>query len=76
MFLLNVLSNAGKAFEPRNGKIGDIRPKNILMNEKGEIKIFCTASAPDETTGLFKAYHNAEKAYLCITSLTQLRSNS
>lgn len=32
IFLLSVLAHAGKAFEPDAAKIGDIRPKNILMN--------------------------------------------
>lgn len=29
---MGVLANAGREFEESGGKVGDIRPKNILMN--------------------------------------------
>lgn len=60
-----VIARVGRQFERGNIKIGDVRPKNVLMNQDGHIKLYCLASAPHEQSGFTKAYEHAETAYLC-----------
>jgi hypothetical protein len=65
--LYNVLESC-KDFEFREGdeqKIGDIRPKNILLNDMGKIKLINKWSWPGEGSGLEKLLNSTgDKCYV------------
>ena len=44
--------------KPPFRKIGDVRPENIFLNEKGEFKVSNIYSWPREITNFAKAYEN------------------
>ena len=44
--------------ELREIRIGDIRPKNILLNQNGTIKIITRMSWPGELSGFEKVYND------------------
>lgn len=63
--LYNVLESC-KDFEyAEDQKIGDIRPKNILLNDTGKIKLINRWSWPGEVSGLEKLLNaTGDKCYL------------
>jgi hypothetical protein len=47
-YLLYNIIRAANKFEKMNKKIGDVNPKNIVINENGQIKVISLCSLPDE----------------------------
>ena len=39
---------AGNKFEKSRKKIGDVSPRNVLINDEGQIKLLSTVSIPNE----------------------------
>lgn len=74
-FLLYHLLQASATFQRRKQKSGDIRPRNVLIDEKGEVAVLNTLSFPDELTNYYKSLYNAEKTYLGKEYSTQRRRN-
>lgn len=74
-FLLFHLLQASSLFQKRKQKAGDIRPKNVLIDEKGEIAVINTLSFPDELTNYYKSLYNGEKTYLGMYSMIQRLKN-
>lgn len=62
-YLLYVLSMAKKHMKPFQSKIGDIRPQNVFINDRGEIKIPNMLSWPRESSNYGKSFEN-EITYL------------
>lgn len=63
-FLLYHLCHGSSAFQKKKQKSGDIRPKNVLIDEKGNIGIVNSLSFPDELTNYYKSLYNKERTYL------------
>jgi hypothetical protein len=63
-FLLYHLLTASAAFQRRKQKSGDVRPRNVLIDDKGEVAVLNNLSFPDELTNYYKSLYNAEKTYL------------
>lgn len=62
--LYNTLDSC-KDFENMNLNVGDIRPKNILLNDVGKLKLISMYSWPGEMSGLEKVLTGTgEKCYL------------
>jgi hypothetical protein len=55
---------ASATFQRKKQKSGDIRPRNVLIDDKGEVAVLNTLSFPDELTNYYKSLYNAEKTYL------------
>lgn len=76
--LYNVLESC-KSFEGAEGdarKIGDIRPKNILLNDAGKVKLVNRWSWPGEQSGLEKMLSGSgEKCYLGTWWIMKRRRN-
>lgn len=62
--MLYNLLEASSIFEKRRQKSGDIRPKNVLIDEKGEIAVVNMLTFPDETTNYLKSLDFQVAAYL------------
>lgn len=58
-------------FENLGKKAGDIRPKNIFINEEGLIKVVTQFSFPDERVNYMKALEDYESAYLAPEELAE-----
>jgi hypothetical protein len=63
-FLLYHLLQASAAFQKRKQKSGDVRPRNVLIDDKGEVAVVSTLSFPDELTNYYKSLYHGEKTYL------------
>lgn len=63
-FLLFHLVTGSSLFQRKKQKSGDIRPRNILIDEKGDIAIINTLSFPDELTNYYKSLYRGERTYL------------
>ena len=64
-YLLYNLVRAGAKFERSHSKVGDVHPRNILINNDGLIKVMSTLSLPSETTNYEKYIDNPhEKVFL------------
>lgn len=71
--LYNTLDSC-KDFEYTNLKIGDVRPKNILLTDVGKIKIISRYSWPGEQSGLEKTLSNTgDRCYLAPEELKVAR---
>ena len=57
-YLLYNLIRAGNKAEQIHKKIGDIHPKNILIDDNGQTKIFSTLSVPDQIDNFWKVVEN------------------
>lgn len=75
-FLLFHLLKASSIFERKRLKSGDIRPKNILIDEKGEIGVLNVLSFPDELPNYYKSLFNKETTYLAPEELAELETNT
>lgn len=51
-------------FHKKGEKLGDIRPKNIFINEEGKIKVATKYSWPREIPNFEKTFFDKEKSYL------------
>lgn len=66
---------AGNKFERSRGKIGDVHPNNILINDDGQVKIISTCSLPNELTNFQKAVESKDvkvflgKAFIILSTL-------
>ena len=47
-YLLYNMIRAGNKFEKSRKKIGDVSPRNVLINDEGQIKLLSTVSIPNE----------------------------
>jgi serine/threonine protein kinase len=56
-YLLYQLTEAASIFHSRGEKVGDIRPRNIFLNNFERIKVGNTLSWPHETTNYAKAIY-------------------
>ena len=54
-FLLFNIASASAQFQKRRLKSGDIRPRNVLIDDKGDIVIVNVYTFPEETTNYYKA---------------------
>lgn len=57
---------------PKDTKVGDIRPQNIFLNEKGHIKVANMHSWPLASTNFSKSMKD-EVTYLAPEELTQVK---
>jgi len=57
-YLLYNLVRTGNKFEKVNKKIGDVTPRNILIDDNGQTKIFSVLSVPDEIDNFSKVVEN------------------
>ena len=48
-YLLYNMVRAGQKFEDFKKKIGNVHPRNVLINESGQIKMISTCSLPGES---------------------------
>jgi len=55
---------ASSIFQRKKEKSGDIRPRNVLIDEKGDIAIINTLTFPNELTNYYKSLYNSEITYL------------
>ena len=65
-YLLHGLTHAKANIKPAFNKVGDIRPNNIFINDKSEIKVSNLNSWPREITNYAKTFEN-EVTYLGIS---------
>ena len=70
-FLLYEITSSVLEFESLGRKSGDIRPRNIFINEDGLVKVVNQHSFPDERSNYLKALEDHESAYLCSSWSTQ-----
>ena len=59
-------------FQKKKQKSGDIRPRNILIDDKGCIGIVNCLSFPDELTNYYKSLSRKERTYLAPEELAEL----
>ena len=59
-------------FQKKKQKSGDIRPSNILIDDKGNIGIVNCLSFPDELTNYYKSLYKKERTYLAPEELAEL----
>ena len=64
-FLLYEITSSSIQFERLGKKSGDLRPKNIFINEEGLVKVVNQYSFPDEKINYMKALEDSEPVYLC-----------
>lgn len=58
-------AQALREFQRIGRRVGDVRPSNILLNEKGKIKLINRFSWPGEDTGFEKICEGrGEKCYI------------
>jgi hypothetical protein len=62
--LLYHLTLGSSLFQRKKQKSGDIRPRNVLIDDKGNIGILNSLSFPDELTNYYKALYRKERTYL------------
>jgi hypothetical protein len=58
------LTLGSAVFQKKKQKSGDIRPRNILIDEKGDIFIINSCSFPNELTNYYKSLYHKERTYL------------
>ena len=63
-YLLFCLVTASNFFSKLNSKVGDIQPKNIFINEMGQIKVSTVFSWPCEEVNLAKTEKEGIVTYL------------
>ena len=63
--MLYRLLEASYVFQKRKSKSGDIRPANVLLNDKGEITLINVFSFPNEKTNYYKSLRYEKTTYLC-----------
>ena len=54
-YLLYQLLIGSSAFQKKRQKSGDIRPRNILINDLGHVNLINVLSFPDEITNYYKS---------------------
>lgn len=69
--MLHALTHAKANIKPAFNKVGDIRPNNIFINDRSEIKVSNLNSWPRELTNYAKTFEN-EVTYLAPEELKQL----
>ena len=57
------LAQAKAQMSPAFSKVGDVRPQNVFVNEKSQVKVANLLSWPRETTNYSKSFEN-EVTYL------------
>ncbi len=67
--MLYQLLSGSSIFQKKRQKSGDIRPKNILINEQGVANLINILSFPDEITNYYKSLLYHEPTYLGKISL-------
>lgn len=75
-YLLYEIVCASKDYEKMNMKSGDVRPRNIVINENGQIRLVSRCSFPNELANYGKAFESKEPGYLCNSRLIQHPRNS
>lgn len=75
-FLLYHLCHGSSVFQKKKQKSGDIRPRNVLIDEKGCIAIVNSLSFPDELNNYYKSLYNREKTYLAPEELAELENRT
>ena len=74
-FMLYHMLDGVKEMEIRDIMVGDIRPKNILLNANGTIKMINRMSWPGEESGLTKVLNQTgDKCYLAPEELHVLKN--
>lgn len=63
-YLLYQLLIGSNAFQRKRQKSGDIRPRNILINDLGHVNIINILSFPDEISNYYKALLNKVPTFL------------
>jgi hypothetical protein len=53
------------AFQKKRQKSGDIRPRNILINDLGHVNIINVLSFPDEISNYYKSLLHKVPTFLC-----------
>ena len=71
-YLIYTLADVGRKFHSDGGKVGDIRPENIFINEDGQLKVASRCSWPLEFDNYQKAFYHKEKTYLAPEELVDL----
>lgn len=71
-FLLFNLTHGSSTFQKKKQKAGDIRPRNVLIDEKGNVAILNHLSFPDELTNYYKSLYHKERTYLAPEELAEL----
>ena len=74
-YLLYSLAQAKAQMNPAFSKVGDLRPHNIFVNEKSQVRVANLLSWPRESTNYSKAFEN-EVTYLGTNFLMQPPNNS
>jgi serine/threonine protein kinase len=64
-YLLYRLLQASYSFQKKKMKSGDIRPANILLDDKGEVTVINVYSFPTEKTNYQKSLRMNTTTYLC-----------
>ena len=62
--MLYTLADVGSKFHSYDKKVGDIRPKNICINEDGQMKLMSMNTFPQELDNYQKTFYDKEKTYL------------
>lgn len=62
--MIYTFADVGSKFHNRGGKVGDIRPENVFINEDGQLKVATKHSWPQEMDNYQKAFYEKEKTYL------------
>lgn len=62
--LLNDLSSAAASYHENGMKVGDIQPKNILLNDNGQAAVMTQHTFPGALTNYVKTLKTEEKTYL------------
>jgi DNA-binding helix-hairpin-helix protein with protein kinase domain len=55
--LIYTFADVGSKFHNRGGKVGDIRPENVFINEDGQLKVATKHSWPQEMDNYQKAFY-------------------
>jgi hypothetical protein len=63
-YLLYAFANSKRQLK---GKIGDIRPQNVFINDQGRVKIASTLSWPKEPTNYSKAFEDISTYLGCFS---------
>jgi hypothetical protein len=50
---------ASSIFQRKKEKSGDIRPRNVLIDEKGDIAVINTLTFPNELTNYYKSLRSS-----------------
>ncbi len=71
--MIYILTSAGKGVHAKGLLLGDVRPENMFISEKGEIRVGNLASFLEEDTNYRKTITFKEKTFLAPEQLENIR---